>query len=129
MELPPLSLEEAEAIHVAVMEEYPEEPSGVLDRGLLESALLRPAHAAEYENADEYEQAATLLWGLVKAHAFVQGNKRTATAISFFFLERAGYRISAPDSAVLEIVYAVDSGEASVETVAEWFGRHTTYPE
>ncbi len=104
MELPPLSLEEAEAIHVAVMEEYPEEPSGVLDRGLL--AL-----------------------GLVKAHAFVQGNKRTATAISFFFLERAGYRISAPDSAVLEIVYAVDSGEASIETVAEWFRRHTTYPE
>ena len=85
MELPPLSLEEAEAIHAAVMEEYPEEPSGVLDRGLLESALLRPAHAAEYANADEYEQAATLLWGLVKAHAFVQGNKRTATAISFFF--------------------------------------------
>jgi len=73
VELPPLSLEEAEAIHVAVMEEYPEEPSGVLDRGLL--AL-----------------------GLVKAHAFVQGNKRTATAISFFFLERAGYR-SAPRTA------------------------------
>jgi len=106
VELPRLSLEEAEAIYVAVMEEYPEEPSGVLDRGLLESAL-----------------------GLVKAHAFVQGNKRTATAISFFFLERAGYWISAPDSAVLEIVYAVDSGGASVETVAEWFRRHTTYPE
>ena len=129
MELPPLSLEEAEGIHAAVMEEYPEEPSGVLDGGLLESALLRPTHAAGYANADEYEQAATLLWGLVKAHAFVQGNKRTATAISFFFLERAGYKISAPDSAVLEIVYAVNSGKAGVEIVTEWFRRHATYPE
>ena len=66
VELPPLSLEEAEAIHAAVMEEYPEELSGVLDRGLLASALLRPTHAAEYANADEYGQAATLLWGLSK---------------------------------------------------------------
>ncbi len=104
MELPPLSLEEAEAIHVAVMEEYPEEPSGVLDRGLL---ALGPCQSPRFRSRKQ-------------AHA---------TAISFFFLERAGYRISAPDSAVLEIVYAVDSGEASIETVAEWFRRHTTYPE
>jgi len=62
--LPPLSVEEAEAIHRAVMEEYPEESSGVRDRGLLESALLRPAHAAVYREADVLEQAATLLWGL-----------------------------------------------------------------
>lgn len=110
------------------MQEYPEEPSGVLDRGLLESALLRPAHAALYEDADEYVQAATLLWGLVRNHAFVQGNKRTATAIAFFFLERTGYIVEAPDEAVLSIVYAIDSGDARVEDVATWFRRYAIPP-
>jgi death-on-curing protein len=105
---------------------FPEEPSGVRDRGLLESALNRPAHSAHYEGADVYTQAATLLWGLVKAHAFVQGNKRSATVISFFFLERAGYRVEAPQKAVIEIVYAIDPGDATVEAVAAWFRKFTT---
>lgn len=106
---------------MAVMEEYPEEPSGILDRGLLESILLRPAHAATYEEADAYRQVATLLWGLVRSHAFVQGNKRTATAIAFFFLERAGYRIATTDDEILELVYGIDAGKIPVAEVAEWF--------
>ncbi len=121
MALPPLSVEEAETIHRAVMEDYPEEPSGVLDRGLLESLLYRPAHAAAYAQADDYEQAATLLWGLVRSHAFVQGNKRTATVIAFFFLERAGYVITTTDDEILELVYGIDDGRISVEYATEWF--------
>lgn len=128
MGLPPLSVEEAEAIHVAVMEEYPEEPFGIFDRGLLESILLRPAHAAVYEEADEYTQAATLLWGLVRSHAFVQGNKRTATAIAFFFLERAGYAIIATDDGILDLVYAVETGRMPVEEVAGWLRTHSQAP-
>jgi death-on-curing protein len=123
VELPPLSVEEAKAIHQIVMEVYPEEPSGILDRGLLESALLRPVHASHYGNADVYVQAATLLWGLIRNHAFVQGNKRTATAIAFFFLERAGYVVEAPDQALLDVVYAINSGDATVEDVATWFRK------
>jgi len=118
--LPPLSVQEAEAIHLAVMEEYPEEPSGILDRGLLESILHRPVHTAAYQEADECAQAATLLWGLIRSHAFVQGNKRTATAIAFFFLERAGYTIATTDDEILELVYAINEGKMPVEEVAGW---------
>ncbi len=125
MALPPLSVEEAEAIHRAVMEEYPEEPCGVLDRGLLESLLYRPVHAAAYAEADDHAQAATLLWGLVRSHAFVQGNKRTATAIAFFFLERAGYAITTTDDEILELVYGIGEGRMDVEDVAEWFRART----
>ena len=120
MELPPLSIEEAEAIHLAVMEEYPEEPSGILDRGLLESILHRPVHAAAYQEADEYAQAATLLWGLIRSHVFVQGNKRTATAIAFFFLERVGCTIATTDDEILELVYAISEGRIPAEEVASW---------
>ncbi len=118
MELPPLSLEEAEAIHRIVMAEYPEEPSGVRDRGLLESTLLRPLHAAHYQGADEYSQVATLLWGLVRNHPFIQGNKRTA--IAFFCLERAGYHITATEQTILDLVYALEAGTLTVDAVAAW---------
>ena len=110
------------------MEEYPEEPSGILDRGLLESILLRPAHAAAYEEADEYKQAATLLWGLIRSHVFVQGNKRTATAIAFFFLERAGYSIATTDDEILELVYKIDGGKMPVEEVGAWFRERAHSP-
>jgi death-on-curing protein len=129
VELAPLSVEEAEAIHQIVMSEYPEEPSGTLNRGLLESTLLRPANAAAYNGADEYGQAGTLLWGLVRNHVFAQGNKRTATVIAFFFLERAGYKVDAPEQAVIDLVYAVESGTASVEDVARWFRHYVLRPE
>ena len=128
MGLPPLSVQEAEAIHLAVMEEYPEEPSGILDRGLLESILYRPVHAAAYQEADEYTQAATLLWGLIRSHAFVQGNKRTATAIAFFFLERAGYTIATTDDEILELVYAISAGKMPVEEVAGWLRARSQAP-
>jgi len=88
---------------------------------------MRPVHAAVYEDADVYTQAATLLWGLVKNHPFVQGNKRTAIAITFFSLERAGYRIEAAQQSVLDIVYAIDAG-CPVEEAADWFRRYTLSP-
>lgn len=106
------------------MADYPEEPSGIRDRGLLESVLNRPVNAAHYENADEHTQAATLLWGLIRGHPFVQGNKRTATVMTFFFLERAGYRVVAPEDTVLELVYAIEDGRASVNEVSDWFRQY-----
>lgn len=128
MELPPLTVAEAEAIHAIVMEEYAVEPAGVRDRGLLESALLRPVHAGHYENADEYTQAATLLWGVIRSHPFVQGNKRTASVLAFFFLERAGYCVEASEQAVLDLVNGVSEGEVTVEAAAAWFRRYSAPP-
>jgi death-on-curing protein len=121
--LPAIVVEEAEVLHELVMGLYPGEPRGIRDRGLLESALLRPVHAALYQNADIPTQAATLLFGLIRNHPFVQGNKRTATVVTFFFLERAGYRMEAALQEVLDIVYAIDRGEVSVQEVAEWFRK------
>jgi len=47
----------------------------------------------------------------------VQGNKRTATAIAFFFLERTGYTIATTDDEILELVYAISAGKMPVEEV------------
>ena len=52
---------------------------GVDFRDLVEPALARPQNAAIYANADIIGQAATLLFGLIKNHPWLGGNKRTAT--------------------------------------------------
>jgi len=64
----------------------------------------------------------------VKDHPFVQGNKRTAVALTLFFLERVGHRVEAPQQAVVDIVYAIDRG-CAVEEVTQWFRHHISGPE
>ena len=70
------------------------EPGGIPgthDLGLLENALARPLNRWNYEaNAglDMFDIAAAYAFSLTKAHAFHDGNKRTAwiTAVSFLAL-------------------------------------------
>lgn len=84
---------------------------GVFDRALVESALARPRQSAVYGDSDLTEQAATLLYGLIKNHPWVGGNKRTATALTQLFLRRNGLRIDADTVELLELVLAIESGD------------------
>ena len=60
--------------------------SGLRDEGLLQGALQRTVNKWQYENADTFECAAAYAFGIAKAHAFVDGNKRTAFVTSVSFL-------------------------------------------
>lgn len=120
-----ISIDEAIAIHNNVMSKYPDESYGLRDIALLESALSRPMFAETYAGADLSTQAATLLWGLIRNHPFIQGNKRTATIIAFHFVERQGYRINAPYEAVLRLVYGVVNDTIDVTEAAEWFCKYS----
>jgi death-on-curing protein len=66
--------------------------SGVRDPGLLEAALFRP-QTGYY--ADIVAQAAALWESLSQNHPFVDGNKRTAFAVTWTFLVINGVRLSA----------------------------------
>ncbi len=61
--------------------------TGLRDEGALESAVMRPQMAAYYEEADLVTQAVLLISGIALAHAFVDGNKRTALAAGDTFLQ------------------------------------------
>lgn len=63
-----LSYPEAVAEHIELMQLLGEVRYGVFDRTLIESALARPHQAASYNNADLFEQAASLCYGLIKNH-------------------------------------------------------------
>jgi len=76
---------------------YEEVDAEVRDVGLLDSALARPAHAAQYADADLAEQAATLIWGIAENQAFIDGNKRLALVVTLTFLEVNGFRLEMSD--------------------------------
>ena len=70
----------------------------VRDRGLLESALARPQNAFAYGEEDIIALAVRLMAGIAQAHAFEQGNKRTAFVAMVQFLMANGYEVVIEDS-------------------------------
>ena len=82
-----LSVETVIAIQIRVMEETGTAnaiPS--CNTGSLDAALTRVLNAAHYDNADIVRQAAVLMVAVTKAHAFGDGNKRTAMMAGELFL-------------------------------------------
>lgn len=115
-----LSVEEAIAIHVLLMRKWREIRFGVDRKDLLESALNRPKHSANFENADLIRQAATLCFGLIKNHPWLGGNKRTATFLTETFLELNDFKLTAPDEEIVEMALAVESDRWKVEEIENW---------
>lgn len=63
------------------------------DKAGLESAIMRPQMAAFYDKADIVQQTALLIDGVAMAHAFIDGNKRTALLVGVTFLFVNGYEL------------------------------------
>ena len=83
------TLEEALYLHDVLLLKFGG-PAGVLDRGLLESALARP-RSGYYKSLSE--QAGALLHSLALNHPFVDGNKRVAFALTAVFLQLNGFTL------------------------------------
>jgi death-on-curing protein len=97
--------------------------SGMRDIQLLEAAVERPRNKAAYGEPSLGEIAAAYAFGIAKAHAFVDGNKRTAFVTSATFLRLNGFGLR-PDP--LEGVRAMEdlaSGIISEETFAAWLSK------
>lgn len=91
---------------------------GVRDKGLLESALVRP-QTGYYDTLSM--QAAALLQSLCRSDCFVDGNKRVAFATAAIFLRLNGYRlrVEAGDGESF-IVDEVIGDRADIEAIASW---------
>jgi death-on-curing protein len=111
------------AMNGAIMERMGGE-SILRDEAALESAVMRPQMAAHYAEADLAEQAATLMAGVALAHAFVDGNKRTALAAGTTFLILNGHWIvSRPTELgeqIIAIVERTGTLDEAVAQVAVW---------
>ncbi len=91
---------------------------GLRDLGLLESALARPEQLAHYEpDASVGKLAAVLGWGLLKNHAFLDGNKRIGIAAVITFLKLNGFELTCSE---VEETAMVLRAAASEMDEAEW---------
>jgi death-on-curing protein len=104
-------------------------PPGVRDDGLLESALLAPAHRRHYEGADLPTSAATCAFHLTRNHPFVDGNKRVGAAVAEIFLRLNGASLTATNDELVELFLGIAAGTVARETVEELFTRWVVLPE
>ena len=98
--------------------------NGILDEGKLSSALARPKHLYTYnQQANPYELAASLGWGLVKNHPFVDGNKRTAFVVMAVFLKVNGIDLMVPETEVVPTMLALADGSMSELELGVWLSH------
>jgi death-on-curing protein len=109
-------------LHVYLMREvWKETYYGPTRPELLQSALARPWQAAYYEAADGIRQAAYLFQGILMNHGFAQGNKRTAYALTEWFLRQNHLGvIAAGDEAVVAFCLAAENEKWSVDQIEAW---------
>ena len=95
-------------------------PEGVRDRGLLESAILRPVNHWHYGQTDLAALAAAYAFGLARNHAFVDGNKRAAFHAMMVFLRGNGIPFAPDPAHATAAILGLAAGEVNEEGLTRW---------
>jgi death-on-curing protein len=105
-------------------------PQGMRDRGLLESAVMRPRFLAQYLQADLLLQAAALGLGISRSQSFVDGNKRAGYAAMRVFLLVNGLALAGvPLDLARTLEAQAEPGtdpDVADQRLANWLRAHTT---
>jgi len=107
------------AIHDAQLAEHGGR-SGMRDPALMQSALARPRNLASYGEPDASRLAAAYAYGLVRNHAFADGNKRAAFVVALVFLLDNGFVCISEDTEAVTTMQALASGDMEEEKFAAW---------
>jgi death-on-curing protein len=114
-----VSYDQVVALHSRLLRRFGGAP-GLRDDALLRSALERPVNKWHYNQAELADLAAAYAFGLVRNHAFLDGNKRVAFMTMMVFLRRNDI-LFAPDQAhATAIIMALAAGEVTEESLARW---------
>ncbi len=94
--------------------------SGLRDSALLEMGCARAMNLAAYTEADVSQVAAAYAFGIAKAHAFVDGNKRTAFVTAITFLRLNGFAFRPEPVEGVRAMENLASGDMTEAEFAEW---------
>ena len=100
--------------------------SGLRHEGLLQGALERPINKWHYESTDTFGCAAAYAFGIAKAHAFVDGNKRTAFVTSVTFLRLNGWHFMTEPAEGVDFMEDLASGAVSEDSFKNWLELGST---
>ena len=74
---------------------------------------------------DVFQKAAVYLESFVRYHVFIDGNKRTAIAVSARFLFMNGFDMRATNKKIEHFVLLVATERLELEKITTWFKRHS----
>jgi death-on-curing protein len=110
-----LSVEAVTALHAELIEESGGS-HGLRDAGLLESAISRAENKVNYDpDATVGTVGASLSWGLIKNHAFIDGNKRIGLGALAVFLKLNGLVLTCSVEEETAMVLGAAAGEITEE--------------
>jgi death-on-curing protein len=94
---------------------------GILNLGLIESAIAKPRNLAAYGTPDAADLAAAYACGIARNHGFADGNKRTAWIAARLFLADNGYKLRFEPLEAVKLMQAAAGGEQGEKELAAWF--------
>lgn len=116
-----ITLEQAIELHEALISQFGG-MHGVRDHNLLLSALASPMTTVFQKEMYPtiFDKAACYLFFIVKNHAFVDGNKRTATTCCLMFLELNNIEIQYEQSEMIEFVVSIAEGISDKDKISNY---------
>lgn len=114
-----LTREECLALHEMMLSQYGGS-EGLRDENMLESALAKPRQLFAYGKPAMSDLGASYVFGVVKNHPFIDGNKRTGFMLGVGFLERNGHHFHASEADAAVRTLALAAGEMSEKEFAAW---------
>jgi death on curing protein len=111
-----------DTIHSELLSEHGGAP-GIRAGGddLIEAALARPQQKYAFaESVDLADLSAAYLFGLVKNHGYVDGNKRVGFAAAATFLLLNGTRLTASEEDAYQAVIGIAEGDLAETQLADW---------
>lgn len=121
-----LTLEQVVAIHDDQIERYGGR-HGIARLELLESAVMRPQ--TTFGGNDLYptlfDKASAMMHSLIMNHAFVDGNKRTATVSGIVFLEFNGFALKVEQDEMIQAALNVRHKKWGIEKLSNWLKKHS----
>ena len=104
---------------------------GIRDMGLFESAIYAPFQV--FGDTEAYptlqEKGARLGYGLIKNHAFIDGNKRIGVHTMLVFLSLNGIYLEYSQDELIDVVLKVASGENDYDQFLKWVLSHQNFAE
>ena len=120
-----LSKEQVKLLHSQLIAETGG-TDGIRDEGLLDSALNAPFQSfGGFETYPSIQQkAARLGFGLVKNHAFVDGNKRIGAHAMLVFLALNQVELDYSQDELIAVILKIASGTYGFEELFYWILEH-----
>ncbi len=118
---PLITVEEIISIHDYLIDRFGGE-RGILNRGELEFIV---DWVNSHPEKSLFWKVAVLMRGIISAHPFIDGNKRTGFEVAEIILNAEGYEITASDDEAFNFILKLAREVIDIDEIVEWLEKNT----